>query len=79
VKGVAWAARFHPAGFLVAVSGGTGGGFLWFWKADQTNEFFKFNLKNTGRDLDLHPDGIRLATAHHDGCLRISAMRPKPA
>jgi WD40 repeat protein len=77
IKGVAWGVRVHPAGFIVAVSGGTGGGFLWFWKPDQVNEFFKFNLKNTGRDLDLHPDGIRLATAHHDGHVRICAMKAK--
>jgi WD40 repeat protein len=77
VKGVAWGVRFHPAGFVVAVSGGTGGGFLWFWKPDQVHEFSKFKLANTGRDLDLHPDGLRLATAHHDGKLRITAITPK--
>jgi WD40 repeat protein len=77
VKGVGWGVRFHPAGFLVAVSGGTSGGFLWFWKPDQVHEFFKFNLTNTGRDLDLHRDGLRLATAHYDGQVRICAMRPK--
>lgn len=79
LKGVAWGVRFHPAGFLVAVSGGTSGGFLLFWKPDQVNEFFKLGLPNTGRDLDLHPDGLRLAVAHHDGKLRVYAMQPKPA
>ncbi len=79
IKGVVWGLRFHPAGFLIAASGGSGGGFLWFLKPDQANEFFKFPLPNTARDMDLHPDGIRLATAHHDGRLRISEMRPKPA
>jgi WD40 repeat protein len=77
IKGVAWGVRFHPAGFIIAVSGGTSGGFLWFWKPDQVNEFFKFNLENTGRDLDLHPDGLRLATAHHDGHVRVTLMAPK--
>jgi WD40 repeat protein len=76
IKGVAWGVRFHPEGFLVAVSGGTSGGFLWFWKPDQVHEFFKLALPNTGRGLDLHPDGRRLATAHHDGHLRIWAMEP---
>jgi WD40 repeat protein len=79
LKGVAWGVRFHPAGFLVAVSGGTGGGRLLFWKPDQVNEFFQFALPNTGRDLDLHPDAARLAVAHHDGKLRIYAMYAKPA
>jgi len=79
IKGVGWGVRFHPAGFLIAVSGGTSGGFLWFWKPEQAHEFFKFTLPNTGRDLDMHPDGLRLATAHYDGLVRISLMRPKPA
>jgi WD40 repeat protein len=75
VKGVAWGVRFHPDGFLVAASGGTSGGFLWFTLPDQENEFFKLSLPNSARDLDLHPDRIQLATAHHDGVLRISAMK----
>lgn len=79
IKGVIWGLRFHPAGFLVGASGGTGGGFLWFWKPDKPNEFFKFGLPDTARDLDLHPDNLRLATAHFGGTVRISMMRPKPA
>ena len=77
LKGVAWGVRFHPDGFVIAASGGTSGGFLWFLKPDQENEFFKFALPSTARDLDLHPDGLQLATAHHDGMVRISAMKPK--
>jgi WD40 repeat protein len=77
IKGVAWGVRFHPDGFVIAASGGTSGGFLWFTKPDQENEFFKFALPNTARDLDLHPDGIQVATAHHDGIVRISAMKAK--
>jgi WD40 repeat protein len=77
LKGVAWGVRFHPDGFLIAAAGGTSGGFLWFTKPDQETEFFKFTLPGTARDLDLHPDGIQIATAHHDGIVRISAMKPK--
>ena len=58
---------------------GTGGGFLWFTRPDQAHEFAKFNLGNTGRDLDLHPDGLRVATAHHDGKLRLTSLAPKIA
>jgi WD40 repeat protein len=76
-KGVAWGVRFHPEGFVIAASGGTSGGFLWFTKPDAETEFFKLALPNTARDLDLHPDGIQLATAHHDGMVRICAMKPK--
>lgn len=78
VKGVGWGVRWHPAGFVALVSGGTGGGWLWFFKPDEPNEFHKVNLTNTGRALDLHPDGLRLATAHHDGHLRIWSMTPPP-
>jgi WD40 repeat protein len=77
IKGVAWGVRFHPDGFLVAASGGTGGGFLLFWKPDAVNEFHKLGLPNTARGLDLHPDGVRVAVAHHDGKLRIYAMQAK--
>jgi WD40 repeat protein len=77
IKGVAWGVRFHPEGFLVAVSGGTSGGFLLFWKPEEIHEFHKLGLPNTGRDLDLHPDGLRLAVAHHDGKLRLYAMQPQ--
>jgi WD40 repeat protein len=77
VKGVAWGVRFHPEGFIISASGGTSGGFLWFARPDQENEFFKFALPNTARDLDLDPDGIHLATAHHDGVVRICAMKAK--
>jgi WD40 repeat protein len=77
LKGVAWGVRFHPEGFVIVAAGGTSGGFLWFTKPDQVNEYFKFSLPNSARALDLHPDGLRLATAHHDGIVRICAMRPK--
>ncbi|MDR3622755.1 MAG: hypothetical protein P4L85_25605 [Paludisphaera borealis] len=77
VSGVAWGVRFHPDGFLIASSGGTGGSFLWFTKPDQTNEFFKLTFPNTIRDLDLHPDALQIATAHHDGVVRLSAMKAK--
>jgi WD40 repeat protein len=74
IKGCAWGVRFHPSGFLIAASGGTSGGFLWFFHPQEPTEFFKLALPNTARDLDLHPDGLRLATAHHDGVVRISTM-----
>lgn len=77
VAGVAWGVRFHPEGFLIASSGGTGGGFLWFTKPDQANEFFKLALPNSVRDLDLHSDGLQIATAHHDGVVRLCLMKAK--
>ena len=74
VLGLVWGLRFHPSGFLIAASGGNAGGHLWFWKPEQTNEVFKLTLPNTARDMDLHPDGMRIATAHHDGKVRVSLM-----
>jgi WD40 repeat protein len=77
VLGLISGLRFHPAGFLIAASGGNAGGHLWFWKPEQANELFHLNLPNTARDMDLHPDGMRIATAHHDGKVRVSFMGPK--
>ena len=77
VLGLVWGLRFHPSGFLIAASGGNAGGHLWFWKPEQANELFKLTLPNTARDMDLHPDGLRIATAHHDGKVRLSFMGPK--
>jgi WD40 repeat protein len=79
VKGVAWRACFHPQGFLMAASGGSGGGWLLFWNADTDQAFHKFQLPNTVRGMDLHPDGIRVATAHYDRKLRISRLAAKSA
>ena len=79
LKGVGWGVRAHPAGFFVAVSGGTGGGALLFFKPDADNEFFTFALPNTGRALDMHPDFTCLVTAHHDGHARVWGMFEKPA
>lgn len=79
IKGVAWRVLFHADGYLIGVSGGSSGGFLLFWKPDQKKEFHRFKLPNLARDLDLHPDGLQLATAHYDSHLRITKMSPKPA
>lgn len=76
-EGTTRAVVWHPEGFLISTSGGQGGGHLFFWKRDQKDEFHSFKLGNTSRDLALHPDGLRLATAHHDKNLRISLMAPK--
>jgi WD40 repeat protein len=79
IKGVVWGLRCHPSGFLIVATGGAGGGYVWFFKPDQPNEFFKLKLRSSARDLDLHPDGLRLATAHSDSHVRICLMRPKLA
>jgi WD40 repeat protein len=75
-RGTGWGVVMHPAGFTIGVSGGSGG-FLLFWKGDQQNEFHQVKLPDTGRDLALHVDGLRLATAHYNGRLVISKMADK--
>lgn len=76
-QGTAWGVVFHPTGFIVGAGGGNGGA-LWFWKPDAAQAFFTLGLPNNARDLDLHPDGQRLAVDCADGALRIYQMTPKP-
>lgn len=75
-QGTAWGVVFHPAGFLTAVGAG-GGGALWFYKPDKAQDIFTLRLPTNARDLDLHPDGRRLAIAFYDGTVRIYDMTPK--
>jgi WD40 repeat protein len=77
LKGVAWRTQFHPDGFLFAAAGGSTGGHLLFWRAEEEKEFFRFALPNIARDCDLHPDSLQIATAHHDRTLRIVKLAPK--
>ena len=80
LKGVAWRAWFHPAGFLIGGSGGTAGGHLLFWNLDDKDKpFHTFKLPDTVREFDLHPDGVQVATAHFGKSVRITRMAAKPA
>jgi WD40 repeat protein len=72
-QGTAWGVVIHPAGFIAGVGGGNGG-ILWFWKADNAQDFFSLKLPNNARDLDLHSDGRRLAVAFFDGAVRTYGM-----
>ncbi|MGC1274330.1 MAG: WD40 repeat domain-containing protein [Planctomycetaceae bacterium] len=72
--GVIWRLRHLNDGTLVAASGGSSGGLLLFFKPDADKDFHRFALPNILRDADLHPDGLRLATAHHDGHLRLTSV-----
>jgi WD40 repeat protein len=78
LKGIAWRVVYHPDGYLLGVSGGSGGGFLLFWKLDAANDYHRFKLPNTALDMDLHPDALRVATVHHDRHVRISRLTAKP-
>jgi WD40 repeat protein len=66
-------------GALMGTCGGTTGGFLLFWKADTEKAYHRFGLPANVRDMDLHPDGLQVATAHVDKHLRITRLAAKPA
>lgn len=76
-KGVGWGDRFHRDGFHVMLGGGSSGGVLLFYRPDSAEEFFRFGLPSLARDLDLSADGLTLATAHHDGHVRLVRMAEK--
>jgi WD40 repeat protein len=77
--GVIWRLRWLADGTLMGVCGGSTGGFLLFWKPDAEKAFHKFQLPALARDMDLHPDGLRVATVHSDKQIRITRLAAKPA
>lgn len=79
IRGCAWGVAHHPDDFWIGLAGGGGGGWLYFWKGDAPQEFFRLKLANDGRDGDLSPDKTRVAVAHADGNLRLYALHEKSA
>jgi WD40 repeat protein len=77
--GVIWRLRFLADGSLIGACGGSNGGLLLFWKTDADKDYHRFSLPNILRDMDLHPDGLRIASAHHDGHVRITRLAAKTA
>jgi WD40 repeat protein len=75
--GVVWRLKWLADGSLMGVSGGSSGGWLLFWKPDAEKDFHRFQLPNIARDMDLHPDGLSVATAHHDRHVRITRLAAK--
>jgi WD40 repeat protein len=71
IQGVMWGVRQSPDGYWIGLTGGGGGGWLYFWRDAAADEFFKFKLTDNGRDLDLSPDGTKMAVAHSDNHLRL--------
>jgi WD40 repeat protein len=69
-----WRLRYLSDGSLMAGCGGTSGGLLLFWKSGTDKDYHRFAMPNIVRDMDLHPDGLRVATAHHDGTARITRL-----
>ncbi len=74
IGGVLWSLRYLADGSLMGTSGGTSGGFLLFWKIGAEKDYHRLGLPASARDADLHPDGLRVATAHGDGYVRITRL-----
>ena len=72
--GTTWGVSWHSGGFWLGLTGGGGGGWLYFWKPDSADEFFRFGLPSDGRGLSLSPDGASAAVAHADGQLRLYGL-----
>jgi WD40 repeat protein len=77
--GVIWRLRWLGDGSLMGVSGGSTGGFLLFWKTDAEKPYHNFKLPALARDMDLHADGLQVATAHSDKHIRLTRLAAKPA
>ncbi|OAI51369.1 hypothetical protein AYO44_00745 [Planctomycetaceae bacterium SCGC AG-212-F19] len=75
-QGTMWGVVQHPEGVWIGAGGGSGGA-LWFWKADQDKAFHTVKLPANGRDVSLHPNGMRLAVPHADGAMRFYDMTRK--
>jgi len=69
--------HYHPSGHLM---GGLGKQIA-FWRPEDPEPLHVFAMETHVLDMDLHPDGVRVATAHFDGLMRISVMetRAEPA
>jgi len=78
-SGVVWRLKWLADGSLMGLSGGNSGGHLLFWKPDADKDYFRFALPSLARDMDLHPDGLQVATAHYDRHVRITRLAAAPA
>lgn len=74
-QGTAWGVQFHPAGYVIAAGGGSGGR-IWFWKDDNPVSSHTITLRTSARDLALHPSGTRLAVAGSNGSAVVYSLRP---
>lgn len=71
--------RWLANGTLMGVSSGGSGCFILFWASDGDKDYFRIRLPALGRDMDLHSDGIQVATAHYDHAVRITRLAAKKA
>jgi WD40 repeat protein len=69
-QGTMWGVAFHAAGYILGTAGGNGGQ-LYFWQADKAESVHMVTLPNNARDLDVHPEGTKLAIPFFDGVVRL--------
>ena len=77
-QGTAWGVAFHPAGFVIAAGGGSGGG-VWFWQGDDLASMHFIKLPTSARDMALAPGGDRFACAGSNGTVYLYTFKPGPA
>ncbi len=75
-QGTIWGVAFHPSGWILGAGGGAGG-MLWFWKPGEAQSSVELKLPTNARDLDLAPEGKRLAIPFADGMTRIYEIPTK--
>lgn len=71
-----WGMHYHTEGFVSACLGGNKGAIV-FWNEAEEKPFHSFALPASARGMSAQPDGVRLATAHHDSKLRITKLALK--
>jgi WD40 repeat protein len=76
-NGSLWGSVFLSDGTQMGVCGGISGGLLLFWKSEQDKDYFRFGLPALARDVDVHADGVRVATAHFDNRVRLTRLAAK--
>ena len=77
-QGSVWGLRFTSDSRYLVGAGGGNGGAIWFWDPEQVKSVHMVKLDQVARDLDMHPDGLRLATPMFDGTVRVFDMAPAP-
>jgi WD40 repeat protein len=77
-QGTAWGVEFHPAGFVIAAGGGSGGR-VWFWKGEEPTSVHTITTPSAARDMTLHAATGRLAVAGANGTAYVYALSDGPA
>jgi WD40 repeat protein len=77
IQGHCWGLKWHPSGKFIAAVCGSRSGYVSFFKPNEEKSFFDFKLPSVAYDIDIHPDGLRIAAALYDKTIRIYDLAPK--